>query len=193
MTNRVFTFMSPTSSDETADIISKVVARLGGKISVKGNVIVAKLRSNRYLTIFPRKFTFYIGAEAVRVVTTDSAGSYPKIRWEHRCRGTALIWDDFIMALTQMFPQYNFGITAGSIHIVSAKIVSDGTTQLFNSHGVAFGGMLLSSGEVRTSFSKEVLASVRYSNGMVLDGEISKQSNVYNRIMVDLDRLNTQT
>ena len=179
---------------ETIDVISKVVSVLRGKTVVKDNVITAKWRSRRYQTFFPHKFTFYVGEDVVRVITQDYSGDYSNIKWEYACYGVLRIWDDFIFTLSQMFSELDFGLYDNRFHIVSAKLLSDGVEQAF--YSASYGresitGSLIgiSSGETRTIFSKDVPVIVRYSNGMVLEGNLSKKSKVYNRILVDLSKL----
>lgn len=195
MAQRVFTFNSPVEVKETIDMISKVVSVLRGKTVIKDNVIVGKWRSNGYRTLLPHKFTFYVGNDHVRVITRDLSSDCSNIKWEYGCHRGLRIWDDFISTLLQMFPNLDFGLSDGRLHIVSAKLISDGTEQSFYSASFGRDSMMssligFSVGETRKSFSNEVLVTVRYSNGMILEGELSKKSKVYNRILVDLSKLN---
>lgn len=197
MAQRVFTFHSPLGVEETIDSILRVVSVLRGTTVVTGNVITAKWKGRKYQTFFPVKFTFYIGEDSVRVVTKDYSGIFNEIKWEYSGVGSVLVWDDFVLTLTQMFPQLEFGLQEGRFHIVSAKVLSDGVEQSFYSTSVGQRGILGSTvnysvGETRRVFSDGVLVIVRYSNGMVLEGMLSKKSKVYNRILVDLSKLSEE-
>lgn len=212
MGQRVYTFKSPVGRGETIDIISSVVKNMLGTFKVEGNVLTAKLRSKRYPTFFSQKFIFYVGTDIVRVVTKESAVSYDNIKWEYRCKGVARIWDDFIIGLSQVYPHYDFELSSGDFHIVSAKFMSDGIEQQFHSTsshrpsmtgaiigGALFGdagaiigsgrGKTITSGTTKSSFSDSILVKLRYSNGFLLEGELSRKSKVYNRILVDLSEL----
>ena len=194
MAQRVFTFTSPTGVSETIYMISKVVSVLRGKIVVKDNMITAKWRGRGYQTFLPKKFTFYVGEDYVRVITQISAGSYNEIKWEYKCYGDMLIWDDFVFTLLQMFPDIDFGLSDGKMQIVSAKFNSDGIEQNYYSSSFCTEGITgsligFSAGETRKSFANNFLVTVRYSNGMILEGNLSKKSKVYNRILVDMSRL----
>ena len=212
MGQRVYTFKSPVDRGETIDIITKVVTILNGKYKVEGNIVTAKWRSKRYQTFLPVKFTFYVGADVVRVVTSESSCDKDVIKWEYRCVGITRVWDDFVITLTLSCPQYDFGLSSGSFHIVSAKFMTNGIEQQFHSvsfnrpsiGGAVVGGALFgdvgaiigsgrgttyTSGTTTSSFSNSVLVKLRYSNGLILEGELSTKSKVYNRIFVDLSEL----
>lgn len=211
MPQRVFTFHSPVNKDETIDIITKVVSEIRGKTQVDGYVITASWWLNN-TTLFPHKFTFYIGDDMVRVVTGDFTSSYKKIKWEYRSMNVLKLWQEFVRFLTLMYPNLDFGLERGTFHIVAAKIMSDGIEQVFSSASVSrpsiggaiMGGLLFGDvgaiiggtcGKTHTTgvskgvMSDNVLVTVRYSNGFNLEGTISKKSSVYNKILASLSVL----
>ena len=212
MAQRIFTFHSPTDMGETIEMIVKSVTALKGKAKVRDNLVIARWRSKRSRTIFRHKFKFYVGKDMVRVVTGDDSRACRRIKWELKCRSMIHLWDDFVISLSNMFPDLNFELESGRFHIVSAKIMSDGIEQVFSSTSVStpsIGGALIggalfggvgaivggsggrtrTSGTTRSAFSDKVLVAVRYSNGMNLEGEVSKRSAVYNKIIVSLSEL----
>jgi len=209
MAEGTYTFYSPVDTNEMIEIIKKVVADLGGKSSFYNGAVFAKWRSKRFKTIFAKRFTFYVGKDVVRVVT-PCVNHY--IDWESKCYGLIRLWDDFVVRLTQMYPNLDFQIKSGDYRIVSAKFMSDGIEQTFTSTsttspsigraligGALFGGAgaivgsnyttTQSSGQTQTVFSRDILVAVRYSNGLNIEGSISKTSNVYNLILANLSEL----
>lgn len=216
MAQLTFTFHSPVDTKETIQMIAKSVSELNGSTKLDGNVVIAKWRSHKYQTVFPHKFTFYVGKDMVRVVTSASSmlnSIYRSIKWEYKKFQVVILWDEFIKTLGQIYSGVDFELEAGDFHIVSAKIMSDGIEKTFTSKSVSkpsiagaliggafFGGVgaivggsrskTLTSGKTGTFFSKQVLVAVRYSNGLNLEGEISKESPVYNRILAGLCEMN---
>lgn len=208
MAQRVFTFYSQVDPKETIEIITQVVSELKGVTKIDGNVVVAKWRcTNKF--VFRHKFTFYVGKNVVRVVTKDSQSSYWLIKWEYRLNNVLKEWDGFIKTLSHKYPDMNFELEPGKFHMVSAKLMSDGITQVFSStsiskpsiSGALIGGALFggvgaivggSGGKTKTegvtssSFSRSVLIKARYSNGLNLEGSIDKTSSIYHKIITGL-------
>lgn len=219
MAQKIFTFRSPVDTNETIDIITKVVAELKGKTKIEGAVVTAKWVI-KDTTIFRHKFTFYVGKDMVRVVTDDGTPKNTRIKWEYKNGyfSTSPIvkqWHEFVRILTLMYSNYDFELEYGDFHIVEAKIMSDGVEQVFTSTskkkpsiggaivgGALFGGVGAiiggTSGKTRTSGSSStviastVVVTVRYSNGLNLEGTISKNSSEYNRILTNLSALSEE-
>ena len=209
MAQRVFTFYSQVEPHETIEIISKVVSELKGKTKIDGNVVIAKWRCNN-TTTFRHKFTFYVGKDVVRVVTKDSQEPfYSHIKWEFRLNAVLRVWDGFIKTLEQMYPDMNFELESGKFYIVSAKLMSNGIEQTYSSVSISkpsIGGALLggalfggvgaivggSGGKTHTiggtssDFANTFLVKVRYSNGLNLEGKISKTSSIYHKIVTGM-------
>ena len=206
MAQIVFTFHSPVEPIETVEMIKKAVSSLEGKTKLKGNVLVAKWRISIWNNF--TKFNFYIGKNEIRV-TTEYWKSITGIKWERKCKGVFATWNGFVKSLLQL--NSDFDLETGNFHIVSAKIVSDGVEQEYSSTsktkpsiggalvgGALFGGVGAIVGASRsktttwgsstTVFSGYYLVAVRYSNGLCLEGEISKKSSVYNQIVANMDR-----
>jgi hypothetical protein len=209
MAQRIFTFRSPVNNDEMVSIIERVVSNLNGKTKTNGGVVTAKWW-HKGTTTFPHKYTFYVGKDVVRVTTNDMSDVYyNKIKWEFKCNPVLKLWNEFIIILTHLYPDLDFWLESNSFHIESAKIMSNGMEQTFSSTSVSrpsIGGALLggllfggvgaivggsrnttrTTGTTSTVFSDTVAVTVRYSNGFNLDGNISKKSSVYNKIIVGL-------
>jgi hypothetical protein len=113
-------------------------------------------------------------------------------------------------------PGVDFGIRPGDLELVAVQFVGDGTEQVFVSTtrnspswgGAALGGMLFgtagaiiggsagtsyTTGKSSTRFSNNVLAKGRYSNGLLTEGILSKNSPVYQEIMVNMSQLSDVT
>lgn len=207
MAQRVFTFHSPADVKQTITLIEDVVSHLNGKVKTSGNVIKAQWWANN-TTLFPHKFTFYVGKEMVRVVTSDlNTAWYKTIKWEFGIYNSVLkLWREFIRLLNRRYYKLDFSLESERFYIVSAKIMSDGIEQVTTSTsktkpsiaGAMVGGALFgdvgaiigsgrsktrTTGTTRSVFSDKVLVTVRYSNGLILEGKISKKSQVYNSIV----------
>lgn len=206
---RVFTFYSPVDQKKMIGIITNTITNFGGKVKVSGNIVTAKW-SFQGITAFRHKFVFYVGKDIVRVTTNDSQKAYYKaIKWEYRLNKVMSIWDGFVIALRNSHANLDFGLEHGKFYMVSAKIMSDGIEQTFSSTSVtnpSIGGALIggalfggvgaivggsrsktrTSGTTKAKFSNKVLVKARYSNGLNIDGEVSKKSETYNRIMAGL-------
>lgn len=209
MAQRIFTFHSPVNNDEMVSIIEKVVLDLNGKTKTDGGVVIAKWW-HKGATLFPHKYTFYVGKDVVRVTTNDMNDSYyNRIKWDFKCNPVLKLWNEFITVLTRLYPDLDFLLEPNTFRIESAKIMSDGMEQTFSSTSVSnpsIGGALLggalfggvgaiiggsrrttrTTGTTSTVFSDTVAVAVRYSNGFNLEGNISKTSSVYNKIIVGL-------
>ena len=207
---RVFTFHSPVEQSKMIEIIGSVVSKFGGKTKVSGSVVTAKWWYKN-TTTFSHKFTFFVGKEVVRVTSKDSQWTYHNtIKWEFGfCSAVVKLWNEFVRVLTQMYPSLDFELEQGKPYMVSAKLMSDGVEQVFSSTSVSkpsIGGALIggamfggvgaivggsrsktrTSGSTRTVLSHTILATVRYSNGLNLEGNISRKSDIYNKIQVGL-------
>lgn len=210
----IFTFYSPKEIHETIDMIKNVVHNIGGKVKEeRTNIIIACWRSKKFATVFPTKCIFYIGQDMVRAVISVSSGGAGIVAMD-RGNGSPMerVWNEFVWGLTNLYPNLDFGIVSGAITLTAVKFVSANTEQVFTStshstpslSGALVGGMLFGSagaiiggmnqttvtrGTSTTRFSKKLLVTVRYSNGLTFDDEILKDSYVYNQIIVNMSRL----
>ena len=209
----VYSFITPWEVEETRNVIKLTVESMGGKVkAVSPSCVKAKWRtgrqhSKRFFTFFPSKFTFYIGDGVVRVATGNS--NMQRIPMTVRLGKIHIVWNAFIESLMKVAPGVNFGIKPGDAIIVAAQFVGDGTEEVFTSTtrhspslgGAAIGGMLFGStgaiigaasgrsyttGRSSTRFSNKVLTRVRYSNGLISEGLLSKRSPVYQEILVNI-------
>lgn len=217
MGNSVYTFRSPWGVDETCNVIKLTVESMKGSVKVVSpSCIKAKWRtqpfhSQQYHTVFPSKFTFYVGNGIVRVVTKQSILSQ-SIFMRFKLIGVERIWNAFIESLMNVAPKVDFGIRPGDLELVAVQFVGDGTEQVFVSTtrnspslgGAVLGGMLFgtagaiiggtagtsyTTGKSTTRFSDKVLARGRYSNGLLTEGIVSRNSPVYQEIMVNMTQL----
>ena len=217
MGNAVYTFRSPWGIDETCNVIKLTVESMRGSIKVVSpGCIKAKWRtqpfhSQQYHTVFPSKFTFYVGNGIVRAVTKQSILSQ-SIFMRFKLVGVERIWNAFIESLMKAAPDVDFGIRPGDLELVAVQFVGDGTEQVFVSTttncpswgGAIFGGLLFgtagaiiggsagtshTTGGSSTRVSNNILARGRYSNGLLTEGIVSKNSPVYQEIMVNMSQL----
>jgi hypothetical protein len=165
--------------------------------------------SKQYHTVFPSKFTFYVGEDIVRVI--DSKGMMQMIPLRFKVGGYSAIWNAFVESLLKVAPDTDFGLRAGDVELVAAQFVGDETEQVFVSTthhspslgGAVFGGLLFgtpgaiigssygtshTSGKLSTQFSGSVLVKARYSNGLLAEGKLHKNSPAYNEILVNMSR-----
>ena len=137
----------------------------------------------------------------------------PMITMERGVSGLERVWDEFIKGLCKKYPMIDFGLVPGKASLDAVRIVGDGIEQVFTSTswnrpswgGALLGGLLfgdtgailggmsgttITRGSTTTRFSNEVLATVRYTNGLTFDGGMMKNSPTYNEIMVNMSRWN---
>jgi hypothetical protein len=190
-------------------MIERTVTEIGGKVksSPRGTVVAKWVKS---FGDFSGKYTFYIGNGVVRVIHPAVRQELPpRIKYPRRPKYDEKAWGKFVNKLLELYPNGEFGLEIGDLHIISARLLTDGIeTVLYSSssHVPSLGKALLgdalfgtpgaiagaASGKTYTRsvmsqrFSDSVLAQVRYSNGLLLEGEIKKKSPVYNTLMVNL-------
>lgn len=140
----------------------------------------------------------------------------PMITTVRGVSGFERVWNEFIVGLCTKYPNMNFGLVPGKASLDAVKMVGDGVEQVFTSTswnnpswgGALVGGLLFGStgailggmsGSTRTTgkttarFSNTVLATVRYTNGLTYDGEMTKNSATYNEIIVNMSELSKNT
>ena len=214
----IFTFHSPMGIPDTISMIKNVVRYIGGKIKdERKNIIFAAWRTKSFMTVFPTKCTFYIGEDMVRAVIPAPSGFGGGIVAMERGKGSPYerVWNEFILGLNRLYPNIDFGIVPGTITLDAVKFVGDKTEQVFTStsrstpslSGALVGGMLFGStgaiiggmnqttvtqGRSTTRFANKLLVTVRYSNGLIFDDEIIKDSYVYNQIIVNMSKLDKE-
>ena len=215
----IYTFRSPLGIGETYNVIKATVESIRGKTKeTYPGCIVAKWRtqpfhSKQYHTVFPSKFTFYVGEDIVRV--DDGRGMMQMIPLQFKVNGYPAIWNAFVESLTQTAPDVDFDIRPGNAELVAAQFVGGETEEVFVSNtmhspslgGAVLGGLLFgtpgaiigssygtshTTGKLSTQFSGTALVKVRYSNGLLAEGKLQKNSPVYNFILVNMSRYSGQ-
>lgn len=217
----VYTFRSPLGKDETCIAIKLTVESMNGTIEkVSDGCYRARWRtqpyhSARHFTLFPPEFTFYVGDEVVRAVTGTDYMRYFVMRFIG-VRGVTADWNAFIESLMKLYPGFDFGIKPGLPELVAIQFVDDGIEQVFVSTtknspslgGAALGGLLFgtagaiigasagtsyTTGTSSSRFSGSLLARGRYSNGLLAEGMLDKNSPQYHEIMVNMSKLSEMT
>jgi hypothetical protein len=209
----LFTFHTPGGASDTCDAIKTTVAAMNGKIKeVSPGCYKAKWRIHpTRKSEFNYRCRFYVGEDMVRVIIKDT--NEPKsIKKFSRLSRMMKFWNTFVEYLLQQYPDVDFGLTPGVPSVSAVKFYGDGTEQVFTSTtknspnigGALVGGWLFgtagaiiggssgrsyTTGSTRTEFSQTQLATVRYSNGLVLEGDIRKNSPLYHEIMSNLSQL----
>jgi hypothetical protein len=125
--------------------------------------------------------------------------------------GIQIVWNAFIEWLMKVAPGVDFGIKPGNAELVAAQFVGDDIEQVFvsNTHhspswgGAIMGGLLFGTagaiiggtsgtsrtvGRTSTQFADTVLVKARYSNGLLSEGKLWKNSANYNEILVNMSR-----
>lgn len=211
----IYTFHSPLGVDETRDVIKATVQSMRGKVKVVSpSCLQASWRtqpshSKQYHTVFPIKFRFYIGTDIIRVVTGNTNMQMVPMRF--RLGGPHIVWNAFIESLMTVAPEVDFGLRPGDAELVAAQFVGGETEEVFVSttrhspslSGAVFGGLLFgtsgaiigssygsshTTGKSSTQFSNTVLVKARYSNGLLAEGKLHKNSPAYNEILVNMSR-----
>lgn len=212
----VYTFSTPWERDVTCNVIKVTVESMHGKVKqISPGCLQASWRtqpchSKQYHTVFPSKFMFYVGDGIVRAVTGNTTMQMLPMRFQF-LGGIHIVWNAFIESLLKTSPGVDFGIKSGVPEMVAIQFFGDGTEQVFvsnTSHSPSLGGAVLggllfgtagaiiggtggtsyTTGRSSTVFSKEVLAKARYSNGLLAEGKLQRNSPAYNEIMVNMSR-----
>lgn len=128
--------------------------------------------------------------------------------------GQLAIWNAFIESLLKFAPGVDFGMRPGDLELVEVQFVGDGMEETFVSTtrnrpsvgGALVGGMLFgpagaiiggsagtsyTTGKSSARFATNVLARGRYSNGLLTEGMVSRNSPAYQEIMVNMCRLSS--
>lgn len=211
----VYTFRSPWGIEETCNVIKATVESMRGTVKeVYPGCLKAKWRtqpfhSKQYYTVFPSKFMFYVGEDIVRV--DDGRGMMQMIVPRFKVGGYSAVWNAFIESLIKIAPDVDFGIKPGDAELVAAQFVGGETEEVFVSNtthspslsGAVLGGLLFgtpgaiigssygtshTTGKLSTRFSNTVLVKGRYSDGLLVEAVLQKNSPTYNVILVNMSR-----
>jgi hypothetical protein len=209
----LFTFRTPWGAAETSEAIKSTIASLKGKVKEKSPGCIQgkwKINPDRWGD-FMLKATFYIGDGTVRVII--KADIEPIwIKRTYRMGKELRFWNTFIVQLLARYPGVEFGLAPGEPAVSAVRFHGDGTVQVFTSTtnhspsigGALVGGMLFgtagaiigaSGGSSHTEgysslgFSQSVLATVRYTNGFIMEGKLQRDSSLYHEIMVNMSQL----
>ena len=207
----VYAFCTPLDKESTCNAIRSAITAIGGKTrNISQYVFAGTWRSGRFLGVVPKKFIFYVGDGVIRV--TCGAQDMDLFMMRLPLKGSHRIWNRFIESLLKLYPNQNFGLTSGDIALAEVEFLGKATQQVFvttTKHasslagaiigGELFGplGALIGStcGErytettVTTEHTDFVLARGRYTNGLLVEGEIPRDSSVYNEILVNMHHL----
>lgn len=210
----VYSFCTPLNKAETCKAIKAAITAIGGKTSdISQYVIFGKWRSDRYHTVFPKKFTFYIGDGTVRVICGSQKMEFFFMRFP--LRGWHTIWNRFIESLLKLYPNQDFGLVPGDIELTAVEFLGDASEQIFiatTEHSPSLAGAIIggdlfgpigaligsSYGTSHTTITSTTkyadceLARGRYSNGLLVEGRISRNSPVYNEILVNMRSLSQE-
>lgn len=212
----VYTFCTPWEMEETCNVIKLTVESMGGKVKmVSPGCLKAKWRtgrqhSKRFYSVSPSKFRFYVGDGVVRVITGRNDSQVIPMRF--KIGKIHIVWNAFIESLLKIAPDVDFGLTPGNAELVAIQFVGEGIEETFVSttrHSPSYGGAILggmlfgpagaiiggsagssyTTGKSSTRLSGSVMARARYSNGLISEGTIYKNSSTYQEIMVNMSRL----
>lgn len=209
----LFTFRTPWGASETRDAIKETVLSLKGKVKEKSPGCIEgkwKIHPDRW-DEFYFKATFYVGDGMVRVIIKVDIEPFQIKRTYHMGKELRF-WNTFIEQLLARHPGVEFGLAPGEPAVAAVRFHGDGTMQVFSSTthnspsigGALLGGMLFgtagaiigaSAGKSHTEgysqvgFSQSVLATVRYTNGFIMEGKLLRDSPLYHEIMVNMSQL----
>lgn len=214
----IYTFRTPWNAETTFNVISATIAHMNGKVKrlspgcLEATWRTQPFHSKQLYTVFPSKFAFYVGGDGiVRAVTGSGTAQTLPVRYRFLTT-IHIVWNAFIESLLCIAPGVDFGLTPGVPELVAIRLYGDGTEQVFVSTtrsapswtGAVLGGMLFgpvgaiigasgghsyTSGRSTTRFSNEILAKARYSNGLIAEGALVRNSPAYHEIMVNMHTL----
>lgn len=211
----IYTFHSPWGIDETCDVIKTTVESMCGKTrEIYPGCIEARWKtqpfhSKQFRTLFPTKHTFYVGDGLVRV--DDGGGMMQMFAPRFDVSGHSAIWNAFVESLIKVAPDVDFGIKPGAFELVAAQLVGGETEGVFVSNtmhspslsGAILGGLLFGTpgaiigssygtsrtmGKLTNQFSSTALLKGRYSNGLLIECVLQRNSPVYNFVLVNMSR-----
>ncbi len=187
----IFVFKTVANVEQ---IICDTVQAIGGKVtSRKDNVITAHWRTRNYMTVLSNKFKFYIGEDVVRVTCGNSGSAGMIVIDRNKGGGLERAWMEFVEKLVFAYPHLDFGIKGFPIKLESVKMLTNGiesvmSTTAFTNHHFFIPDLTYATSRTKSQFSKELLANAVYSNGLVVDGTIIRNSAVYNHIMANMSK-----
>lgn len=194
--NLSFQFTVAEDYETVADAIRKACAASAKKHSERpGGEFTYSIKANATASV---NFVLYLseaaGVSTVRIMSSGIAG-YPMVLRAH---------DAFLEALEST--GLEIPIVPGTPYIVTAMQTSDGLEQQFTSKkqfsagGALMGGMLFgdlgavvggyngkTKGKTKTTFSNSVLFVLCYSNGMIEEREVKKNTKLYAEVMAKLN------
>ena len=188
----IYTFNTVNSLEQTSEIICSTIKSIGGTITSKrNNVIDAKWRSPKFHTILPTKFSFIIGQDCVRVMCGRVMFEFIVVDLG-QAKGAASIWMTFVEKILQLYPNIDFGLKGGNVVLDQIKFLTDGIEQTMSVTASTHEHLLIShctyaTGKIQNQFSKTILATARYTNGLIAEGRIAKGSKDYNIIMANIN------
>lgn len=209
----LFTFRTPWGASETIEAIKSTVASLKGKVKENSPGCFDgkwKINPDRWGD-FSFKAKFYVGEDMVRVIIKADIEPF-MIKRTYRMGKELRFWNTFIEQLLARHPGVEFGLAPGEPLVSAVKFHGDGTKQVFSSTtsnspsigGALVGGMLFGTagaiigasggkshteGYSRTEFSYTIPATVRYTNGLIMEGYVVRDSSLYHEIMVNMSQL----
>ena len=208
----LFTFRAPWGASETNEAIMNTITSLKGKVKEKSpGCIEGKWGIDASMWSMSRHAKFYVGEDMVRVIIKADVEPF-MVKRTYRMGKELRFWNRFIEQLLTMYPGVEFGLTPGEPAVSAVKFHGDGTMQVFSSTtsnspsigGALVGGMLFGAvgaiigasggkshteGHTSTEFSETIPATVRYSNGLIMEGYLIRSSSLYHEIMVNMSQL----
>ena len=199
-----YCFVSPASQQNTVRIILNTFSKIGGKIRqfnenegyICGVYPIDPVNPRTRLL----EAEFFVSRE----------GNPCKVRAFFKNLANDEVFDRFLSALFEQFPGVDFGVSCanGCPYVVGVLYLGGDTEQVHVLHteghssvdgflldGGPYGGIGVFAGSVsgrtRTEghtymqFSDAILARIIYNNGRIWEGSISKDSKLYNEIMVN--------
>lgn len=193
--NLSFQFTVAKDYETVADAIRKACAASAKKHSERpGGEFTYSIKANTASVNFVLYLSEAAGVSTVRIMSSGIAG-YPLVLRAH---------DAFLEALENT--GLEIPVVPGTPYIVTAMQMSDGLEQQFTSKkqfsagGALMGGMLFgdlgavvggyngkTKGKTKTTFSNSVLFVLCYSNGMIEEREVKKNTKLYAEVMAKLN------
>ena len=209
----LITFHTPWGVGETTEAIKNTVSALRGKVKERSpGCLICKWRIHpKDKFEFRYKSTFFVGQDMVRVIIKEDIEP-TRIKRTYRMTKKLKYWNTFIEQLLAQYPDVEFSLTPGKPTVSAVRFHGDGTMQVFTSTtynspsigGAIVGGLLFGTagaiigasggkshteGRSSVGFSHSILSTVRYTNGLVIEGNLRRDSSLYHEIMVNMSQL----
>lgn len=191
-----YEFKIPTRFDEAISIIENTLISIGWKFKRK-NELIFKASCKYKLNII--RFEILVIPDdnycLVKVNYKEEPNVLmPKLHIRTKKTDSDICWEQFVVAITSNYPNYDFKLLPGDLHITEIVYLSDGIKEMFvstifvNPNGGVFRPNAVSAGAVSTYQTNKLDIIVRYSNGYLDTGYVKRYGKTHAELLVKLNK-----